>query len=313
MEIINTKQGSVEWHWLRLGMITGTRFSQVVSYRENSLEGNLVYERLYGEKQKASYQSPDMEQGNLIEPVAREAYAEETGHKVGQVGFCVRDEWIGCSPDGVVFMMGLIHGVIEIKCPTEKYHEKWLTGKIKGLYYWQCMGNMWVTGAEWADFISYCPGHEMPLYIKRIDRDEDEIDKLRVASGLLIERVQCKLKGQKMKLSDLSSGGDYMKQADVEPDVLLTIKSERDTEFKNDKGGVDQKLILGFEETKMEFVCNITNFRRICRFTETENSKEFVGTKVVLYYDHDVTYGEKIVGGIRVREPRDPNAEPAPF
>jgi predicted phage-related endonuclease len=47
---------------------------------------------------------------------------------------------------------------------------------IPSKYYAQVMGNLWITGRKWWDFMSYCP--EEDFFITRIERDEDYIAKL---------------------------------------------------------------------------------------------------------------------------------------
>jgi hypothetical protein len=54
------------------------------------------------------------------------------------------------------------------------------------------MGNLWITGRKWWDFMSYCP--EEDFFITRIERDEDYIAKLEEhltrAVALIEEGVQ---------------------------------------------------------------------------------------------------------------------------
>ncbi|MDB5501228.1 MAG: exonuclease, partial [Tardiphaga sp.] len=40
----------------------------------------------------------------------------------------------------------------------------------------QVYGCMWISEREWWDFISYCP--KLPLFVKRVYRDEEYIAKL---------------------------------------------------------------------------------------------------------------------------------------
>ena len=106
-----------------------------------------------------------------------------------------------------------------------------------------------------------------------------------------------------MKASDLSNS-NYLEEDDITPPILLTITSQEGREFKNRKGGVDKKCVLGFEETKKTFVCNITNFKHIAKFTGKRESADWIGEKIVLWYNPDIEMAGEIVGGIRVRPPR---------
>ena len=56
-------------------------------------------------------------------------------------------------------------------------------------HYAQCQGLLWVSERKWIDFLSYWPG--LPLYRKRVERDEEYIQRLADAVQLfLIEMDQ---------------------------------------------------------------------------------------------------------------------------
>jgi hypothetical protein len=52
----------------------------------------------------------------------------------------------------------------------------------------QVQGSMWVAEREWWDFISYCP--KLPLFIKRVYRDEAYIKSLALAVELFNSELQ---------------------------------------------------------------------------------------------------------------------------
>lgn len=87
------------------------------------------------------------------------------------------------SPDGLVLDED---GVIEVKCPAPKTHALYLMGAktpedllaVKPEYYWQCVAHMAVTGAEFTDWMSYCPFLKPSLHIVTIPRVEDTIHEM---------------------------------------------------------------------------------------------------------------------------------------
>ena len=87
------------------------------------------------------------------------------------------------SPDGILIDA---NGVIEVKCPAPKTHALYLINartpeelmSVKPEYYWQCIAHMAVTGAEFCDWMSFCPFVKPALHIVRFERDEEVIAQL---------------------------------------------------------------------------------------------------------------------------------------
>ena len=72
---------------------------------------------------------------------------------------------LGCSPDGLV---GL-EGIIEIKCSEGPSHYRIvIKKKMPTSHIPQVQGNLWITDRKWCDFISYDPwGKYNPFYCVR--------------------------------------------------------------------------------------------------------------------------------------------------
>lgn len=170
-------QGSPEWLAARLGRVTASRMKDVLATVKSGeaaarrdYRTQLVCERLTGQPQDDVFVSADMQRGTDLEPVARAAYEAQTGQWVEQVGFLAHTSLMaGGSPDGVV---GDYDGLIEIKCPRPATHIKWMrAGGVPADHLAQIRMLLWLTGAEWCDFISYCP--QMPenlrVYVARED------------------------------------------------------------------------------------------------------------------------------------------------
>lgn len=168
-------QGTPEWLAARLGRVTASRCKDVLATiktgeaaARRDYRVQLVCERLTGQPQDDVFVSSDMQRGTDLEPVARAAYEAQTGQWVEQVGFLAHTSMMaGGSPDGVV---GDYHGLIEIKCPRPARHIQWMrAGGVPADHLAQVRMLLWLTGAEWCDFISYCP--QMPenlrVYVAR--------------------------------------------------------------------------------------------------------------------------------------------------
>ena len=127
MNIIkDVEQGTDEWHDMRIGHITASRFKDVLSKGRGTAPSKtrltymreLVAELISGEKQE-SFSNEYMEWGTATEPQARAMYEFDTGNAVTEIAFCKLDNLkIGCSPDGLVGD----DGGLEIKCPKTTTH-----------------------------------------------------------------------------------------------------------------------------------------------------------------------------------------------
>jgi len=175
IEIFNCEQGSPEWFACRLGIPTASNFATVMAKGEGKTRRTyllkLIGERLTGDPSD-SYSNAHIERGQVMEAEARALYTFMTDVEPEQVGF-IRDGNKGCSPDGLIGTAGMT----EIK--TKLAHiqlEVLLADRLPPEHAAQCQGNLWVANREWIDFCSYWP--KLPLFIKRVYRDEIYIKKL---------------------------------------------------------------------------------------------------------------------------------------
>jgi len=183
-KLINADQRSDEWFEARLGRATGSRFNDAIATIRNGYAAarknylaELVVERLTG-RHEDIYMSPAMEWGTLAEPVARLQYMLSTGNDVEETGFWQHDTLMaGASPDGFVGDDGLL----EIKAPNTATHlETLMKKKLPRQYEAQVQGQMWITGREWCDFVSYDPRLDgnAQMIIIRVPRDDEYITSL---------------------------------------------------------------------------------------------------------------------------------------
>lgn len=177
MQILNLEQGSQEWFDARLGIPTASRFKDIItpakgdkskSYKTYMYE--LIAERLT--KNKADFfKSEWMERGNELEPLARSSYSFLHDIEVKEVGIMMNDAGtIGASPDGLIDD----NGGLEIKCPKPATVVRYMLGNVLPLEYKpQVMGNLWISGREWWDFLAFHP--DMSFFELRVYRDENYI------------------------------------------------------------------------------------------------------------------------------------------
>jgi hypothetical protein len=204
MRVIDCKQGGPEWFAARAGIATASSFRRILATLRSGGEAaerrnyraQLVVERLTG-KVVEGYKSFAMQQGTEREPLARAAYEAKTGSSVVEIGFCRHDQIeAGASPDGMVGE----NGILEIKCPELANHLDYLRLKAEPPEYTaQIQGQLWITGREWCDFVSYNPDfpERLQMVVRRVWRDEKAIASLRFAVGLFMEEVKAEEAGMR--------------------------------------------------------------------------------------------------------------------
>ena len=175
---LDCEQGSEEWLKARLGIPTATGFENIVTAMGKKSSGQIKYmaelieESILG-LQDSTFKSNFMERGNQLEPLARSAYEFITGNDVIQVGGVYLDEnkEVMVSPDGLIpeLKKGL-----ELKCPKMSTHIRYLLeGGVPAEYIVQVQANLWVTGYDTWDFVSYCPEYQkQTIYLFTAKRDE---------------------------------------------------------------------------------------------------------------------------------------------
>ena len=175
---LDCEQGSEEWLKARLGIPTATGFENIVTATGKKSNGQIKYmaelieESILG-LQDNTCRSNFMERGNQLEPLARSAYEFITGNDVIQVGGVYLDEHkeVMVSPDGLIpeLKKGL-----ELKCPKMSTHIRYLLeGGVPAEYIIQVQANLWVTGYDTWDFVSYCPEYQkQTIYLYTAKRDE---------------------------------------------------------------------------------------------------------------------------------------------
>lgn len=106
---------------------------------------------------------------------------------------------------------------------------------------------------------------------------------------------------------------NFLKKEDCGPGILVTITGCTEVNVAADGAPEELKWCLHFAETEKPMVLNSTNGQIIAGFTGSDNTDDWVNRRIVLYHDPNVSFGGKLIGGIRARAPRQlqPAAKPA--
>ncbi len=188
MIIIDCEQGSAEWEQARCGVVSASRFKDVMteprskkdkeagilSDTAESYMCELLAELLTGDVRHISARA--LEWGNIEEPKAAEEYAFDCEEEIKAVGFILRDDrLVGCSPDSLVGLKG----GLEIKSPENpaNHIKTLIRNEMPKEHMAQVQGGMWLAERDWWDFASF--RNDLPpgcnLFTKRIYRDEEYI------------------------------------------------------------------------------------------------------------------------------------------
>lgn len=108
-----------------------------------------------------------------------------------------------------------------------------------------------------------------------------------------------------MNVSDLKTS-KFLKQADVGPGLKVTISHLSQENVAPEGVEPQEKTCVWFNELEKPLVLNSTNGQIIGQITGAMEDIEesWKGKIIVLFADPNVSYGGKLVGGIRVRAAR---------
>ena len=93
----------------------------------------------------------------------------------------------------------------------------------------------------------------------------------------------------------------YIKKEDVGEGKLVTIAKMEQQNVAMDDQPEEIKWIIHFQEFNKGMVLNWTNIQLIAKAVGSEETEDWIGKKIVIYEDPNVSFGGKLVGGIRVR------------
>lgn len=200
MQIFNElKQGTDEWHNLRLGKITGSCFYKLLGTPAASQK--YLYQKASeiitnAKSDSESFNNIHVQRGLDYECIAKAEYIKSTWTIIDDVGLIVLNDYVACSPDGLVGD----DGMIEIKVPdSHNYLEQVLAihndgeKAIPTEYYAQQQFNMYVANRKWCDYTLYNPKyskHRNGLFTYRVNIDHAMQDRIHKVLEVSIEKIK---------------------------------------------------------------------------------------------------------------------------
>lgn len=148
------EQRTDEWFAARKGRITASAVGAILGLSPHMTRA-AVMRRMVRDREGAPAEFTGniaTQYGEANEEGAVAEYRMETGNTVESVGFIPREDWAGCSPDGLIGS----DGGLEAKCPFGKRKE----GELKPLedqphYYAQVQFSLWVTQRKFWHFYQW--------------------------------------------------------------------------------------------------------------------------------------------------------------
>ena len=200
--IIEAEQRSPEWFAARSGRLTGSRARDMLAKIQKGEAAarrdyrmQLACERLTGVPMEDDYINKEMQRGIDKEPDAIGEYEADTGLLVQRTGFICSDDFLaGCSLDGHI---GTFDGILEVKCPKSTTHIAWMkAGVVPSEHLPQLKHNCWITGAMFADFVSFDDRLPTGLQFFRVRYVPSEKDLLEyeLAASLFLSEVEEEVK-----------------------------------------------------------------------------------------------------------------------
>lgn len=95
----------------------------------------------------------------------------------------------------------------------------------------------------------------------------------------------------------------YLKQSDLDGEVDVTIVKVGQMNVAREDEQPEMKWAMKFQEFKKPMILNSTNLQLLAKACGSEESDDWVGKKIVIYADPNVSFGGKLVGGLRVKLP----------
>jgi len=110
-------------------------------------------------------------------------------------------------------------------------------------------------------------------------------------------------------VDDLKSS-KFLTKNDVDPPILVTIKSYEAMNVAPDNQAPEEKWCLHFNEVDKPLVLNMTNGQLISVIAKSGDFDHWLGKEIVLFNDKTVSFAGRITGGIRVRAKKGSQTNP---
>lgn len=112
-----------------------------------------------------------------------------------------------------------------------------------------------------------------------------------------------------MKTSELTAS-KYLKKDDFPEPRILTVKDVTKENVSLPTQPKKERGVMFFRELEKGMVLNTTNLKRAEKALGSDDTDDWVGKKICVYFDENVEFGGELVGGLRVRPANRPAPKP---
>ena len=92
----------------------------------------------------------------------------------------------------------------------------------------------------------------------------------------------------------------FLKGTDFPNPKQVTIRNIDKRNVARENQPKRMRAVATFEEFDKGMVMNTTNLKRAARVLGSENTDDWAGKRIWIFYDEEVEFGGEIVGGLRV-------------
>lgn len=101
----------------------------------------------------------------------------------------------------------------------------------------------------------------------------------------------------------------YLKKEDVgENGTIVTVSGFERVNVAMEDQPPEHKWVMRFKEFDKPMVLNSTNIQLCEKIFGSDNTDDWMGNKLIVYSDPNISFGGKLVGGIRVRSMQNTQA-----
>jgi hypothetical protein len=93
----------------------------------------------------------------------------------------------------------------------------------------------------------------------------------------------------------------YMKTSDVPSPVIVTIIGVKQVNIAKEGEEPEYKWAIKFHEFNKPMILNPTNMKIAAKVLGSTKTEDWKDKEIVLYTDENVTFGDKLVGGLRFK------------
>lgn len=94
---------------------------------------------------------------------------------------------------------------------------------------------------------------------------------------------------------------NYLASWDIDKDTIVTISKVKYEEVTGEKGRTDKCLVAYFDGIENGMIVNVTNSKTIQKLYNEPDPAKWVGKKITLFVDPNVSIKGEKVGGLRIR------------